>query len=116
MLTKLHGKSELGTARMLAFHFLGDVKDKSGQSIYAHSFRISQKVNGDTLKTVAMLHDIVEDSPITLPFLMEFFSYRVIKAVDILTRRENEKYFDYIDRIITSGSEIAKKVKFADLR
>ena len=64
---------------------------------------------------VALLHDTVEDTSVTIDFLREKgFSERVLEAVDLLTHREEEGYFDYVRRI--KENPLAVTVKLADLR
>ena len=64
---------------------------------------------------VAYLHDVVEDTVVTLDHLTAFgFKPRIVEAVDALTRRNGEKYFDYIERVKTCGG-LAPLVKHHDL-
>ena len=64
--------------------------------------------------TVAALHDVVEDSTLTLHDLKEQgFPQVVVEAVDALTRREGEAYEDCIERV--SKNVLATRVKRADL-
>lgn len=64
---------------------------------------------------VALLHDTVEDSPITLEALREAgYSDEVVKAVAVLTHAEGVEYFDYIAKI--KLNPLATRVKLADLR
>ena len=62
---------------------------------------------------VAVLHDIVEDTPMTLEFLEgnHKFSRRVLDGVDAMTRRKDEDYFVYIDRLKTNKDAVAVKLK-----
>ena len=63
---------------------------------------------------VALLHDIVEDTDMTIKEISEYFPH-IWSAVDALSKREGEKYFDYIDRCIkTSYYDMALYVKIAD--
>lgn len=64
--------------------------------------------------TVAALHDVVEDSPITLFHLRDQgFPERILEAVDAISRREGETYEDYIERV--SRVPLAVRVKLPDL-
>jgi (p)ppGpp synthase/HD superfamily hydrolase len=64
--------------------------------------------------TVAALHDVVEDSSMTLRDLRDQgFPPSVIEAVDALTRREGEAYEDCIERV--AKLPLATRVKLADL-
>lgn len=74
-----------------------------------------QNVRGEILQTAAVLHDVVEDSPITLDDLRsKGFSEEVVRLVDALSRREGESYEAYIKRL--SGTPAAIPIKLADLR
>ena len=65
-------------------------------------------------KIVAVLHDTVEDSPLTLGDLLdEGFPANLVAAVDALTRRPDETYADFIGR--AARDSIAKVVKRADV-
>jgi len=62
----------------------------------------------------AVLHDVVEDTDITLDDLRaEGFSEEVLVALDHLTKRAGESYEDFISRVLQN--KIACRVKIADL-
>ena len=64
---------------------------------------------------VALLHDVVEDTPITLDDLRDKgYSDEIIVAIDALTRRTDETYSAYIERL--SNNKLARRVKIADLQ
>ena len=66
-------------------------------------------------KIVAILHDVIEDSNTTLQDLKEQgFNNEIINAIDILTKKDNMDYFDYIKLVKTN--DLARKVKLADLK
>lgn len=89
--------------------------DKAGEAYVTHPRRVSAAVERKTEKIVALLHDVVEDSPDwTLDRLRtEGFGEDVIDAVDALTHREDEDYFDAIRR--AGANPISRRVKLADL-
>ena len=63
---------------------------------------------------VGWLHDVVEDTPVTLTDLIDDgFNQDIVDAVNALTHRINETYADYISRI--SLNPMATTVKLADL-
>lgn len=65
-------------------------------------------------KIVAVLHDVVEDTEMSLQDLKGYgFSREVLEAVGILTKRRDMTYFDYIDDV--QCSDLATKVKIAEL-
>jgi len=91
--------------------------DKGGNPYILHPLRVLLnfcECENEATKICAVLHDVVEDSDITLADLkVEGFSEEVITALDCLSRRENEKYEDFISRVLTN--EMACKVKNGDL-
>ncbi len=65
-------------------------------------------------RTVAVLHDVVESGKISIDELLDYgFDKKICNAVDLLSRKKNEKYLKYIERL--DGNKIAKTVKLADL-
>lgn len=103
------------TATLVA-HAFGGMKDKGGVPLSHHAARVASHVDTELEKTVALLHDVVEDTNVTLEYLEECgYSPEVIEAVDLLTHRKKEMdYASYIDRICASGNVTAIKVKLAD--
>lgn len=69
----------------------------------------------DQCLPVALFHDLVEDKYISMDELAKKarLNQEQIAALDAITRRPEERYFDYIARLKTN--EIARKVKIADL-
>ena len=61
---------------------------------------------------VAFLHDLLEDTELTADDIKD---KEVREAVVILTRKADEPYFEYIQRIIDSDNEYAYFVKLADI-
>ena len=89
--------------------------DKSGRPYIEHPLRVSRLVQGgvDEILT-ALLHDVVEDTPVTLEDLRaKGYSERIVEAVDCVTRRDGERREDYLKRV--KGNETARRVKLADL-
>ena len=61
------------------------------------------------------IHDIVEDTEVTVPDLKNLkFSKEVIEAVDVITKKKDQEYFSYLKSI--KDNSIAKKVKIEDLK
>ena len=85
-----------------------------GEPYICHPLRVMLAVEPESQRIVAVLHDVVEDSPITLDGLRQRrYAPDVVSAVDCLTRRPDETYDDYIERVATN--EAACRVKLADL-
>ena len=89
--------------------------DKAGAPYILHPLRVMMAMGDDDSRVVAILHDVVEDSDITLDDLhAEGFPALVVDAVDALTRRQGEAYEAFILRV--GQNNIARSVKIADLR
>lgn len=88
--------------------------DKAGVDYIQHPIYVASLVETEYEKTVALLHDVVEDSNISLLDLKEMnFPSEVVEAVALLTKDKTISYQAYLEKI--KGNEIARKVKLADL-
>ncbi|MDD3252319.1 MAG: GTP pyrophosphokinase [Lachnospiraceae bacterium] len=88
--------------------------DPSGQPYVDHALRIMDKMDTEEEKIVAVLHDVVEETEVSLHELQNMgFSRAVVEAVGMLAKRANMTYFDYIDDI--HCSELASKIKIAEI-
>ena len=88
--------------------------DKAGNPYIEHPLRVMNQMESEEEKIVAVLHDIVEDTDISLDDLRnEGFSKEVVDAVECLTKQDGENYDSYIERI--SFNPLAVKIKLADL-
>jgi len=67
-----------------------------------------------TLVVSAITHDLPEDTDVTIGDIKRLFGQKVADIVDLLTRRDGQRYFDYISRIIDSGNEYAIIIKYCD--
>lgn len=93
------------------------VKRKSGEVYLNHPLRVARKLQAagfnHEVVAVALLHDAVEDSPLTLADLRRYgFSERVISGVDSVTKRDGEEYPDAIER--AKKHPIGRLCKLAD--
>lgn len=90
-------------------------KDKSGIPYVFHPFHLAEQMTNEDATIVALLHDTIEDTDITEEYLRkQGFKPEIIDAVVLLTRKKDENYFDYINRV--KGNSIAREVKIADLK
>jgi (p)ppGpp synthase/HD superfamily hydrolase len=114
----------LDVAIRLAVEYHAGQTDKVGAPYILHPLRVMEAVRqqGEQAMTVAVLHDIVEDTPVTLDYLSHLgFPDPVVRAVDLLTRPaagspDRPTYQSYVQRIVNSGPGLAIFVKIADLR
>jgi (p)ppGpp synthase/HD superfamily hydrolase len=89
--------------------------DKARMPYVLHPLRMMLSVDTPEARMAAVLHDVVEDTPVTLKRLRaEGFPEAVIEAVEALTKREGEDYEAFIRRV--APNPIARQVKLADLR
>ncbi len=89
-------------------------KDENGEPYINHSIRIMNQMETEMEKTVAILHDVLEDSPCSIYDLKELGMPReVIDCVEQLTRKNDVTYFEYIDDIATN--DICTKIKLAEI-
>ena len=104
------------TKRALRIAFVAhkDQVDKSGLPYVYHPFEVASAVDSEYETCVALLHDVVEDTEITLEELSKEFPCEVIDALRLLTHDEEVPYFEYVKAI--RNNEIAKVVKLADLQ
>lgn len=89
--------------------------DKAGAPYAAHPARVAAAVAGDPLaEATAWLHDVVEDTSMTLADLRDVgFPEPVLAAVDALTRRADEERDAYYARV--AADPLALRVKRADI-
>ena len=89
-------------------------KDKGGFPYIHHPLHIAEEMQDEITTCIALLHDVIEDSNITLSELSKDFPPEVINAVEVLTHKEKDLYLEYIQKIKTN--ETARIVKLADLK
>jgi (p)ppGpp synthase/HD superfamily hydrolase len=90
-------------------------RDKAGEPYILHPLRVMLSLGGAHERMAAVLHDTVEDTPLTLEDLArEGFPPEVLEAVDALTKRDGERRPDAAARAVRNL--IARAVKLADLK
>lgn len=101
-------------ALKISFAAHKDQMDKSGIPYVYHPYELAVQMDTEAETCVALLHDVVEDTPITFEELIaEGFTEEIIEALRLMTHNDDTPYFDYIRKI--KDNPIAKKVKLADL-
>ena len=102
-------------AMRLCFDAHKDQVDKSNIPYVFHPIHLAEQMQDEETTTVALLHDVVEDTDITLQQLAEMgFSAAVVEAIGLMTHDDGVPYMDYVAKI--AKNPIAAKVKLADLR
>jgi (p)ppGpp synthase/HD superfamily hydrolase len=107
-------KPTLEDAIALAAHSHRGQVDKGGQPYILHVLRVMLRQEDETTRIVGVLHDVLEDTPVTLADLQSAgYAENVCAAVDCLTRRTGETYEEMIERV--AANPLARQVKLADL-
>lgn len=101
-------------ARELATQAHAGQMDKAGRPYIEHPERLAAQFQEDLMKTIAILHDVVEDTTVTLPEIERQFGAEVSAEVDALTHRPEESYMEYVRRCALRSR--ARLIKLADLR
>lgn len=87
--------------------------DKAGEPYILHPVKVMLRVTGNDARIAAVLHDVVEDSEITIEDLeSEGFPAAVVEAVVALTKQKGESRLEAASR--AAENDIARSVKLAD--
>lgn len=97
-------------------------QDKQGKPYFLHVMRVvlSDRLADDIDRTIAALHDVVEDTrnsdgQISFTLLYDAgFPKEVVHTVALLTRAVGESYDKYMGHMIDQGCIRAMRVKLAD--
>ncbi len=88
--------------------------DKAGKIYILHPMRVMLRGTNDTERIVGILHDTVEDTPVTIDMLRkEGFPENVLAALQCITKQHNEDYGHFIERILQNP--LATQVKLYDI-
>jgi (p)ppGpp synthase/HD superfamily hydrolase len=88
--------------------------DKSGAPYIMHPLRVMGRMDNDTDRIVAVLHDVIEDTKTTADDLhREGFPDEILQALAHMTKNDGELYNDFVAR--AASNPIALRVKLADL-
>ena len=108
--------NKLGLAISIAAKAFENKTDKGGNPYILHCLWVMNKVRhlGEEAMITAVLHDVPEDTEITLAQLSEMgFSEDIIGDLFLLTHKKETPYMEYIKAI--SVSPVATEIKKADL-
>ncbi|MBF0182913.1 MAG: bifunctional (p)ppGpp synthetase/guanosine-3',5'-bis(diphosphate) 3'-pyrophosphohydrolase [Magnetococcales bacterium] len=88
--------------------------DKVGAPYILHPLRLMLRAGSEEAKIIAVLHDTIEDTSLTLEQLQaEGFSETVLTVLDLLTHRAGHTYPEYMERVMTHP--LAMQIKLLDL-
>lgn len=89
--------------------------DKSGVDYIEHPIYVASQVDTEEEKAVALLHDVIEDSPFTAEeLLLAGLPETVVAAVQILSKKKGQDYQTYLENV--KSNPLARVVKLADLK
>jgi guanosine-3',5'-bis(diphosphate) 3'-pyrophosphohydrolase len=110
----IYENEELNKAYEIASMAHKNQKDKGGTEYINHPVAVSALVGSLEEKIVALLHDVVEDTRVTLEELKSFgFNDNIITAIDAISKKDGESIDDYMNRV--KNNKLACSVKKADL-
>ena len=88
--------------------------DYNGIPYIFHPLHLVETMDDEISCCAALLHDVVEDTDVTMEDLEREFPPRVIQVLRLLTHEKGADYFEYVRAI--RSDPIAVKVKLADLQ
>ena len=89
--------------------------DRAGLPYILHPLHVAEQMKDEDTCVVALLHDVIEDTDLTLENLREYgFTEAQVEGVRVMTREEDEDYFEYIRSVKTNPLALA--VKLEDLK
>ena len=106
--TKLTNK-----AMKLAYQAHHGQTDYNGIPYILHPVHLAEEMDDEYSCCVALLHDVVEDTDVTIEALCKEFPREITDASRLMTHTEGTDYCDYVRAM--KENPIAKKVKLADL-
>ena len=104
----------LSKAIGIATNAFQGVIDAKGNPYIDHAMRVMSKMDTEEEKIIAVLHDVVEDTEMTLHELQEAgFSRTVLDTIGMLTKKPDMKYFDYSED--SHSRALASKIMIAEI-
>lgn len=89
--------------------------DKAGVDYIEHPIYVASQVDTEEEKAVALLHDVIEDSPVSAEELLQAgLPETVVTAVHVLTKKKEQDYQTYLETV--KKNPLARVVKLADLK
>lgn len=102
-------------AMKVAFEAHKNQTDKTGLPYIYHPVHLAEQMTDEVTTCAALLHDVAEDTNITLEALAEMgFDSEILAILRLLTHDEAVPYMEYVRKIKTNP--LAVQVKLADLR
>ena len=107
--------SDIDKALALVTKKFHGVTDQDGEPYLMHCLRVMDGVDLPEAQLVGLMHDLVEDTDVTIEDLKQMeFDPATIEAVDLITHREEDSYADYVVKL--KPNPLARSAKLSDLR
>jgi len=113
----VNDSQKLNKMLTLVVNSFDGILDKGGQPYVLHCLKVMHYLKTDDveLQCIALGHDLIEDTKVTLNDLVDMgFSRRIVDGIDAMTKIHGEPVAEYLHRI--KGNRDAIKVKLCDLR
>ena len=92
-------------------------KDLDGNPVILHPMAVAVAGRNREEQVAGLLHDVVEDTGMTFDELLRLgVDETIVDALRLLTHTDDMTYEEYVNRIATSGNDIALHVKYNDLQ
>lgn len=102
-------------ALKLCFEIHKDQTDRGGLPYVFHPFHLAEQMTDEASTIVALLHDVAENSSVTLDDIREMgFPHEVTEALTLLYHEKSVPYMDYVVKL--GENQIARIVKLAELK
>lgn len=112
--TELSLDEQLDLAILIAAKIHRGQKDKQGVNYILHPISVMMAASTLEEKVLAILHDTIEDSELSLDELRkEGFSAGIIEALRLITKNQGEDYFSYLEKV--KSNPLSLKVKLLDI-
>lgn len=104
----------LDDAIALAVEIHSGQQNRYGEPEILHALRVMLRLEGEIAQMVGVLHDVIEDSDLTLDDLRnKGYAAEIVAAMDGVTRRDNESYDEFVERNLQHP--LSRQVRLADL-
>lgn len=94
----------------------GQIRKFSGLPYIVHPTAVADRFDEDDMKVCAVLHDVIEDTSMTIPILMQYhnLTYKQAQILNILTKRDCVEYSEYI--MDFQYNRNARMIKIEDIK
>lgn len=100
-------------AMKIAYEAHTGQRDAGGLPYIFHPYHLAEQMDNETRTCIALLHDVVEDTSVTMEQIKKDFPTKIADALELLVHDEHLNYYEYIKKICTNAD--AAFVKLADL-